>query len=642
MRRIIFTTLLFLSFASQVSAASRFWVGGTGTWDGASTAHWSATSGGASGVSVPGSADDVTFDTNSTGTITLATTTIINSLAATTFASTFNTNGFGLTSIGAITFTGSGVRTITLGTSTITTSSWNFTSTNLTFSGASSTILINGSATSLVFIGAGLTYGTTTITDTAVLGNTVSMNGANTFFNFTYNAPAGIQKFTLGANQTINGRITINGNSSTTNRAYFLSDTTGTPRTITAANVTASSTDFEDIIGAGAGSWNLSAITGLSGDCGGNSGITFTTATTTYWIGNTGSWSDATKWSALSSGSGSTSHVPLCQDSSIFDNGSFNAGSQTVTQDMPRIGGVNWSAYNEGQNPTWTTSTAASVFGSLILNSGMTLTASTQAYTFEGRGTYTVTMAGKTWDKPITFDTFNGTYTLSDFFTTGATRTLTLLTGTLTAQANVSTGQFTSSQANTRTLNMGSGTWYLTNTGATTVWNLGSSAALTINANTSTIQIVGNTTSVKTFAGLGQTYNKVWMEVPTANSQLTITGANIFNEFRVDYPPQIVVFPAATTNTFTTFAVSGELGKLVTIKSSTNAAYTLAKTGAGVVNSKYLSIASSTATPSTLTWYAGTGSTNVSGNTGWIFANPQPHVSIWAYIKMLSQYFKIQ
>ena len=44
--------------------AARFWVG-NGTWDGVSTANWSATSGGATGASVPTSADTVTFDANS-------------------------------------------------------------------------------------------------------------------------------------------------------------------------------------------------------------------------------------------------------------------------------------------------------------------------------------------------------------------------------------------------------------------------------------------------------------------------------------------------------------------------------------------------------------------------------------------------
>lgn len=57
--------------------ASRFAVNITGSvnWDGSNTAIWSATSGGASGASVPTSSDDVTFDNASgTGTATIVTT----------------------------------------------------------------------------------------------------------------------------------------------------------------------------------------------------------------------------------------------------------------------------------------------------------------------------------------------------------------------------------------------------------------------------------------------------------------------------------------------------------------------------------------------------------------------------------------
>lgn len=54
--------------------ATRFWVGGTGTWDNANTANWSATSGGASGASVPVAGDTANFDANSgSGTCTTGT-----------------------------------------------------------------------------------------------------------------------------------------------------------------------------------------------------------------------------------------------------------------------------------------------------------------------------------------------------------------------------------------------------------------------------------------------------------------------------------------------------------------------------------------------------------------------------------------
>src|SRR4051794_2261012 len=45
--------------------ANRYWIGGDGNIG--DTAHWSATSGGAGGVSVPTSSDNVFFDSNSRG-----------------------------------------------------------------------------------------------------------------------------------------------------------------------------------------------------------------------------------------------------------------------------------------------------------------------------------------------------------------------------------------------------------------------------------------------------------------------------------------------------------------------------------------------------------------------------------------------
>lgn len=47
--------------------ASRYWVGGTGTWDASNTTNWSASSGGAGGASVPTAADAVLFDAASGG-----------------------------------------------------------------------------------------------------------------------------------------------------------------------------------------------------------------------------------------------------------------------------------------------------------------------------------------------------------------------------------------------------------------------------------------------------------------------------------------------------------------------------------------------------------------------------------------------
>jgi len=72
--------------------ANRYWVGGSGTWDATSTTHWSATSGGASGASVPTTADNVFFDQAGTYTVTLS---VGNVLDFTVSAGTVTFSGTG-------------------------------------------------------------------------------------------------------------------------------------------------------------------------------------------------------------------------------------------------------------------------------------------------------------------------------------------------------------------------------------------------------------------------------------------------------------------------------------------------------------------------------------------------------------------
>ncbi|MBN8697608.1 MAG: gliding motility-associated C-terminal domain-containing protein [Bacteroidetes bacterium] len=64
MKKISLFLLGLLAFmAGQISAQNRYWVGGTGSWQ--ETSHWSFTSGGPGGASVPTATDDVIFDQHS-------------------------------------------------------------------------------------------------------------------------------------------------------------------------------------------------------------------------------------------------------------------------------------------------------------------------------------------------------------------------------------------------------------------------------------------------------------------------------------------------------------------------------------------------------------------------------------------------
>lgn len=128
MNKLLGLFLLALAFLAPVSAeaANRFWVGGTGTWDSTSTTHWSTTTGGGSGASVPGSSDIAIFDGSSGGgTVTVDSTingATLQQITAGAFTGTldFSANNPSLTLSIGLSLTGSGTRTINLGSGTFT------------------------------------------------------------------------------------------------------------------------------------------------------------------------------------------------------------------------------------------------------------------------------------------------------------------------------------------------------------------------------------------------------------------------------------------------------------------------------------------------------------------------------------------
>lgn len=676
----------------SVTRVGKFWIGGTGNWS--DTTHWSISSGGAGGASVPTSTDNVYFDANSfssgsqivtvdtaancadmdwTGVLnnqTFAGSAALNISGSLTFVSGMNptysgTITFTSTATGktvtvaktlacAITFDGTGgswqlqddlnigsktikltrgtldtngktvtcgpfdgsatnTRTLTLGASTINASgNWFFNSGGLTLNAGTSIIKLTGAS---YFYGAYKTY------------NEVQLNGTshivlhnNSFTTLTRTGTATkTDSVTFYADQTITGTLTLNGNSST-NRLMVKSSVAGTKYTLTAAAISVSNADFMDIGGAGAGNWDLSGITGGSGNCAGNTGITFTPAVTRYWVATSGgSWSATSSWSAFSGGASGAS-VPLCQDTVVFDANSITSTGKTITIDIVRVGtGINFSSISN--TPNITLSNAIYILGGLNLTGVGTFSGNYYIY-FWGRGAYQLTSNSKTL-YGIYVEMPNNTLTLQDNLTLSSSGYIYFYSGTLDFNnKNVTAAYFSSTTATTRTLTLGSGTFTLNGSGTATKWNCSTSTNLTITASTGTIVLTSSGTNAQTFAGGGKTYNNIQV-TGAGNYTMTFTGANTFNDFKIDTPPKTVKFTAGTTATITvtTFTVSGTAGNLITIGSATAATHTLTKAGGGTISSNYLSISYSAATPAT-TWYAGANSTNGGNNTGWIFTAP--------------------
>jgi hypothetical protein len=502
-------------------------------------------------------------------------------------------------SLGFLVTASGATRTLNLGTATIaltgTGSVFNTSPVSgLTLVGSSSTINCTGSSATFAAYG-GASYGTVTMTGASA----TIIGGGSSFVNFSRTGTAvKTDSLTISTQGfTVTGTLTLAGNSST-NRLLVKSWVIGSQMTITntGATMTWSNVDFKDV--KLSSTFNASAITGLSGDCGGNTNITFTTSATQTWQGTTGgSWSTSAKW---------TSRVPLPQDDVVINN-AFSA-SQTVTLDMPRLGrSIDFTGLSG--SPTISANTIAmEMYGSLTLVSGMTFTTgSTGTWSFAGRGSYTITSAGKSFASANTMNNTNGTYTLNDTYTQ-TSGTLSVSNGTLT------TGGFTLSLVsltmaagtNGTTLNLGASTVTLSGTG--TVWT----GTTTINAGTSTIQITNASSTGKTFATGGLTYNNI--QVTTGGTGiLDFTGSGTLANLSFSGgSTQFVRFASGTTTTFTggTSAIgSGASGNLISIISPSVASVVpvLTKSGGGTVQSNYLSIQGLNVTPSN-TWYYGNNS----------------------------------
>lgn len=531
---------------------------------------------------------------------------------------TVDTNGKTIT-CNSIFWNNSNTRTLTLGSSTINCSWiwWNST-TWLTFNEGTSIIKLDTTGT--------LAWLWETFYEVQFNWTAHTITGANTFTNLirTWTA-AKTDSLTLAANQTVTWTFTATGNSAI-NRILIKSDTRWTARTITAAAISVDMVDFQDITGAGAASWDMSAAAWYTGDCGGNSmkalgTAAFTTAATCNWSAGT-TWSTAT-WSNHS--------VPLPQDTATFT----TAGTVTITQDMPRIGSVDFSTVSGAK--TWTTSTACSVFGSINLTNLTTLTSSGQTYSFEGRWSNTLTSAGFTWWKQFNTRMVWGSITLNDNFISTAAVGINAETWTLNANWNYTAPSFSMNNVGTKTINMGSWTWKLNGTG--TVWSL-FATWLTINPSTSTIKCTNNSASNITFSGWWFTYNNLWFARSTATWTITIAWSNTFSDFKDDGSvAHSILFTAWTTQTVSTFTVSGTAGNVITLNSTTTGTFTLtapSRSNASPVSCDYLNIQHCICSQSN-TWYAWVNSVNnqatATAGSGWIFTAPV--LNNWAWFLLM-------
>lgn len=649
--------------------AARYWIGGAGNWN--DPLHWSATSGGVGGASVPTMDDDVYFDNNSgTGTVTVN---AIANMRDCTFTQTqlitlanaaYAFNIFGSWTLCSNTylntsFTGTGYVYLKATASVNITSNgctraWNrlhfdgvggtwtnqddmnVGNTNIYHHGGTWTTydktitfslyrrdvnnlsvwnlgssIINCSlflsATSNYTVNAGTStincasyfrggtdqmyYNVNLIGGVDILSNG-NLSGLGNFRIYNLSVVRTIeagQNLFLTSNITVINSLTLTGLNSNKNRLLVQTETIGTPRTITCnGSITASNVDFRDIVGAGTANWDLSAITGGSGDCGGNSGITFTPSQTQYHrrpSAGGSNWSTSGLWFTES---GNTGRVPLPQDDVVFDENSFPVGTSSVYVNVPRIGrSLNMEAVN--QPITMTLANNIECYGSFILGTNITLS-----------GSYQIQLIGndihvfKSYNKTAnSFNFFRGDYTFQSNATqtSGANNGQTS-NGKATIRLNGYTwyiGSYINNMLTTK-IYFGTGTLELNGSIANGLHNIG-----VIYAEQGAIKMNCTGSNNIAFNGDGKTFNKVWFS-GSHTGNFDITGSNAFAELIIDEGRK-VRFTNGTTQTINKLTAIGTPDKPITIGSTTaGQRHTINYTGSEASAVEYCSISDSKVT----------------------------------------------
>jgi hypothetical protein len=541
----------------------------------------------------------------------------------------FDTADYNLTA-GSISSSNSNTRTINLGSSAVTLSSGGSVvtfsnSTNLTFNAGTSSLVLSGAGPT--FNGGGNTFNNVSFTSDSPLSISFS-NGANIFNDLSISgiAAAGLKVVSLSFDQTINGTLTLSAGTNATMRTFVRSDTIGTTRTLTCAAVASlTDIDFRDITIAGA----AAPVSGTRlGDCKGNSGITFVAGANKYWnLAAGGNWS-AVGWALSSGGAVSNDNFPLAQDTCIFEAGSPNSGSTVTINAAYNIGTIDMSARTTNTMTLATGTDTPSIYGNWTNGTGVTLSG-TGAITFAGRGSQTLTSAGRTFTQSLSIDTPSGSVTLQDAFETNRSlsEALTLRFGTFDANgynvtlSGASSGVNLDDTTTTRTVAVGSGTWTIAGSGST-VWDASPSTGLIVTG-TGTIKLTS--ASAKTFVGGDLTYSGITLDQAGAGT-LTVSGSNTFANITNSYSATgaTTISFGTTTQRVADFTATGTAGNVLTIQgSSATNPCTLIYTGTApstptTPSTDYLTLTGVRAYPLQSAWFAGNNSSN-NGSLGWLF-----------------------
>ncbi|MBE0636935.1 MAG: hypothetical protein IH598_00270, partial [Bacteroidales bacterium] len=424
-------------------------------------------------------------------------------------------------------------------------------------SAGTSTLRYGNTVNSVIFSGTGGIYDNNNNVGQMTFLGTATISGNGTYGHVTMNANGAIT-----GNNTIGTLVFTAGNQYTLTASRtqtilndLIAEGTETELIVIKSSTLNSATTFYKEFGAvevnyvslqdnsATGGATFTAYNSV--DIGGNSGWTILSPGSKdyYWVGGTGNWNDASKWSLTSGGPVGTG-LPTANDNVFFDANSFTAPGQVVTiigdvSNNARVVNMDWTG--AAFNPTLAGASNQNlrISGSMILSPGMTVTFVGAVY-FEATETgKTITMAGTSLGtiNNLYFQGEGGGWTMMDGLNIGG-KFLYLVRGSLnTNNQPVTAGIFISDYSgNVRSLTLGSSEITLSSTSDQALRF--HATGMTFDAGTSLIRFTGVGSGIYNVSGSGLAFHDVVFEALTGTVNVYNNGS--FND---------IVFNSAGTST---------------------------------------------------------------------------------------------
>jgi Concanavalin A-like lectin/glucanases superfamily len=303
---------------------------------------------------------------------------------------------------------------------------------------------------------------------------------------------------------------------------------------------------------------------------------------------------------------------------------------------------------------TWSATSTGTIYGSVILGGGMTLTTSASAMTFGATsGTKTFKSYGKALPFPVTLNAPGSTFQLTDAFALAtATTAFTHTAGTLDLNAVTCTVGTYATGVGTKSLIFNTGYLYVSGSGVT-AFNNANPLNYTVGPGGGYGFIFMSSATAKTFVGGGSNYDCYIVNsgagalTISGNSTYTylglgytilVTGSNSFKQIAAYYGSRVLTLTAGTTQTITVsggWNVIGSAGDITTINSGTAGSLATITRNYAVNDATYAGstdyvslkdiqfLPSNTLGDGSLPniWWAGSHSTNLGNNFGVTFTD---------------------